>query len=151
MPDSLEYFVRPFVSPNAHGNVIIPSAPAGSRERATITWGKPTVLPPVQAGVNFQVVCCKDTLSEDKRKTEKVRIYQGGDPSSPNYIDWEPPLSMDLNKKEQNNCGDNWDDISGVAQAIDSDLAGWQSLMDQVTGTSAQNCGATWNFKSQLS
>jgi hypothetical protein len=151
MPDgSLEYLVRPYVTPNAQGAIIIPSAPRGSREKATLTWGQPTTIPPIQTGENFQVVCCKDGLTEEKRKNEPLRVYQGGDKNSPNYIDWERPLQMDLKKKESNTCGDNQDDISNVAQEVHADLAMWESIMHSGTLSGSSNCAAQWNFKSKL-
>lgn len=148
--DSLEYVVRPYVAPNAQGNVIIPSTPSGSRERATITWGKPTTLPAVSSGVNFSVACCKDTLDEQQRTTETVRINITKTDVDAGYAEFERPTTVNLNKKEQNSCGDNWDDISGVAQAVDADLADWTTLMSQVT-SSGTNCGETWKFKNQSS
>jgi hypothetical protein len=148
--DALEYVVRPYTTPNAQGQVIIPSTPVARPQSATLKWGATATMPQVSTGINFQVVCCKDDLNEKTRKTEQVRVYQDGDKTSPNYIDYEYPLSMNLDKKETNTCGDNWDDISVVAQEVNADLAGWQDLMQQVTGAPA-NCGQSWNFKSQLS
>ena len=152
MPDgsSLEYVVRPYQSPDAHGAIIIPSTPSGSRQAATLKWGAQCTVPDITGGMSFQVVCCKDQLGEQKRENyPPQRMYQNNDPTSANWVDYAPTKTMELTKKEKNSCGDNWDDISGVAQAIDSDLAGWQSLMDQVTGTSDKNCAQAWSFKPQ--
>jgi hypothetical protein len=149
--DALEYVVRPYTTPNAQGQVIIPSTPVAKPQSATLKWGAMATMPQVATGINFQVVCCKDTLHEKDRKTETVRVYQNGDNTSPNYIDYERPLSMNLEKKESNTCGDNWDEISGVAAAVDASIAEWQQYMDETFGTSDKNCGQNWNFKSQLS
>jgi hypothetical protein len=149
--DSLEYAVRPYVAPNAQGAVIIPSTPRGSREKATLKWGASATIPPVETGVNFNVVCCKDNLTEKDRKTEKIRVYQGGDEKSPNYIDYERPLSMNLTKKESNTCGDNWDQISGVAAAVDASLDAFSAEIHSGTAaTPDKNCGQGWHFKSKL-
>jgi hypothetical protein len=148
--DALEYVVRPYATPNAHGAIIIPSTPRDSRQRATLTWGKPTTMPPVEnTGVNFDVLCCKDDLTELSRESDKKRIFQNGDESSENWVDVERPNMLKLNKKEKNTCGDNWDAISGVAQQVDSTLAEWQNLISSVTGTSDKNCGEQWHFKNQ--
>jgi hypothetical protein len=149
--DALEYAVRPFTTPNAQGTVIIPSTPRGSRQKATLKWGVPVTIPPVQTGVNFNVVCCKDNLTEKDRKVEPLRVYQGGDQKSPNYIDWERPLSMNLDKKESNTCGDNWEDISWVAQEVSADLAAFSDAIHSGTAaTPDKNCGQGWKFKSKL-
>jgi hypothetical protein len=149
MPDALEYVVRPYTAPSPHGGTVIPSTPRGSRQKATLTWGVPTTMPEV-SGMNFNVVCCKDTLTEQNRESDTVRVYQNNDKNSPNWTDWERPNTLNLDKKESNTCGDNWDDISGVAQQVNADLAQWDSLMQQVTGAPT-NCGQSWHFKNQSS
>ena len=148
--DALEYVVRPFTSTDAHGAIIIPSAPKGSREKATLTWGQPISVPEIQTGINFNVVCCKDALNEHERTTESVRVYQDGDENSPNYIDYDRPLTMNLEKKESNTCGDNLDDISMVAQEVHADIAMWENIMNSGTTARPKNCGQSWKFKSKL-
>lgn len=147
--DALEYAVRPYTAPNAQGQIIIPSTPRSSRDRATITWGSKAEMPPVQSGVNFNTVCCSDDLTEQSRKSTKIRVYQNNDDTSPNWVDYEQPTDLTLNKKEQNSCGDNWDDISGVAAGIDSYFQQFQQFFDQQTGNSPQNCGTSWHFQTQ--
>lgn len=39
-----EYAVRPFQSRDAHGRIILPAAPGGFDQRATLTWGAKTSL-----------------------------------------------------------------------------------------------------------
>jgi hypothetical protein len=157
MPDGLEYIVRPFTTPGPHGTTIIPSTPSGSRERATLTWGAAADMPARSeiAGVNFEVVCCKESLSENDRKTEKIRVFQtleDGTISDTNWIDYERPISMRLKKAEENKCGDDWDQISGVAQSINTSLD--QFSDDIHSGTvskSAGNCATSWSFKNLAS
>jgi hypothetical protein len=144
--DALEYVVRPYTAPDAHGRIIIPSTPAGSRQRATLVWSASATPSPAVNAVNFNVVCCKDALEEQTRESDEVTIpIQDG----ASEIVVSRPNSMKLSKKESNTCGDNWDQISNVAQEVNADLAGWQSLMNQVTGTSDKNCGQTWKFHNQ--
>jgi hypothetical protein len=147
---ALEYVVRPYQSPNANGTIIIPSTPSGSREQATLKWGTQCTIPEV-SGENFQVVCCKDQLTELDRNSERIRVYQNGDPTSDNWVDLMRAKTMDLKKNEKNSCGDNWDDISGVAQQIDSILSGFASYFNQVTGNPDKNCAELWTFKPQAS
>jgi len=54
----LEYSVRPFQSPGAHGRGVIASTPHGTRDRATLTWGgKGDALPPVKSRGGTSVEC----------------------------------------------------------------------------------------------
>jgi hypothetical protein len=101
--DALEYVVRPYTTPDAHGRIIIPSSPRGTREKATLTWGGGALTPParkeVSDGVNFEVVCCKENLKENSRKSDKKRIFQNGDESSANWVDVATPDSLRLKKR----------------------------------------------------
>jgi hypothetical protein len=147
MPDALEYVVRPYTAPDAHGRIIIPSTPT-RREHATLTWGATGTMPQ-PTGINFQVVCCKDALDEMERQSDDVDIpiQDAGDGTS--HVTVSRPNSMTLSKKETNTCGDNWDQFSGVGQEVNSIISDFQSLMDETTGTSAKNCGETWKFHNQ--
>jgi hypothetical protein len=150
MPDALEYAVRPYQSPDAHGAIIIPSTPTGSREKATLTWGAKATMPEV-SGINLTTACCTNNLTEHDRQSDKIRIYQDDDPSSSNWVDVERAKTMNLDSKEKNNCGDNWDDISAVAQGIDTELAAYADYFTAIQGQQPTNCGQTWNFKNQSS
>src|SRR4051812_4430711 len=79
----LEYVVRPFQSPGAHGAIIIPSTPSGSRERATITWTAESTLPDAKF-TGIAVTSKKEDDVETGRDTETVR-NTGNDPE--NWID----------------------------------------------------------------
>jgi hypothetical protein len=148
MPDALEYVVRPYQSPNAHGAIIVPSTPTGGHQKAFRQWGAKATLPEVQ-GVNFNTACCKDELKEQDRTSERIRVYQNGDTSSDNWVDLERAKTMNHTKKDNNTCGDNWDDISGVANQIDNILADFAAFFNQQTGNQPKNCTETWSFKNQ--
>jgi hypothetical protein len=79
----LEYVVRPFQSPGAHGAIIIPWTPSGSRERATITWTAESTLPDAKF-TGIAVTSKKEDGTETSRDSETVRIT-GNDPE--NWID----------------------------------------------------------------
>jgi hypothetical protein len=150
--DSLEYVVRPYTTPNAHGQIIIPSTPRGTHARATLTWDGQMTIPTrteVSDGVNFEVVCCQESLSEVSRKSKPERIYQNGDVNSSNWADIERPTSLRLKKKENNTCGDDWDQISGVAQEVNSVLAEWEADMNSGTTARPKNCSTSWQFKNE--
>jgi hypothetical protein len=152
MPDGLEYVVRPYQARGQFGQVVIPATPAASRERATLTWGAQSTMPARQDGVGFQVVCCNEDLDEQSRESDTVRIT---DPTnSANYVDVARPRTVKLKKQGKNNCGDDWDQISGVAQAVDSSLAEFAG--DIHSGTAAiggdpAQCNVGWKFQNQQS
>jgi hypothetical protein len=143
--DSLEYVVRPYQTPGPHGTILIPSTPKNTRERATLTWGAKTEMPVPDTGVN--VTCCSEGLKEKTRSAKRIRVYQNDDENSPNWVDVERPETMSLNKKEKNDCISDWEQISGVAQAIsgtfDQDLIQMGDPSESDGGT----CGVNWTFK----
>jgi hypothetical protein len=146
--DSLEYVVRPYVTPNAHGQIIIPSAPRGSHERATLTWSGAAEVPAPQEisdGVNFEVVCCQEGLNESSRENTIERIAQQTNPD--NWVDVARAASLKLKKKESNKCGDDWSQISWVAQEIDAELAVYSADIHSGTASGTQNCSVGWTFK----
>jgi hypothetical protein len=146
--DALEYIVRPYQTPDALGRIIIPSAPRGSPERATITWGGPADMPQrteVSDGVNFEVVCCQEDLTESSRESNDVQIPIQEDA---NYVTVSRPTSLKLKKKELNKCGDNWDQISGVAQEVNAALEEFSDAIHSGTvSKSSKNCSVGWKFK----
>lgn len=147
---SLEYVVRPYQTPNAHGQIIIPSTPSSSRERATLTWGAKATMPSVGQGISFEVVCCKENLDEQKRTTSRQRVYQNNDSTSPNWVDWDRAETVNLNKKEQNSCGDDWDQISGAAAEIDATLAQYAAGFAPWGGSASstgKKCDTVWKLK----
>jgi hypothetical protein len=153
--DALEYVVRPNTTPDAHGHIIIPSTPRGTQERATLTWGatsKITVPSPVEVsdGVNFEVVCCQEGLTEQTRVSEEVTIR---DPEgSTSYVTVQRPKTVSLKKKDKAKClsGPSLEDISDVAQAVNQDLAQWDQWMKEgTTGGGSKNCSVKWTLKNE--
>lgn len=148
MPDAIEYIVRPYVTPDSYGNIIIPSTPRGSRDRATLTWGQPGNVAPAKTetdGVNFEVICCQEALQENTRTSKTKRIFQNGDEDSENWVDVERPQTLKLKKKEHNKCGDDWDAFSGVGQEISSALAEFAANISSLV-TRDKNCAVSWAF-----
>jgi hypothetical protein len=153
--DALEYVVRPYTTPNAHGSIIIPSTPRGTRERATLTWGKDsaiTIPTPVEVsdGVNFDVVCCKEALNELDRESDPERVYQNGDVNSFNWVDVLRPKSLRLKKKEKNSCfGPGLSETSDVAQQINDTNSQWEYALNSGTASTQTNCSVSWGFKNK--
>jgi hypothetical protein len=153
--DALEYVVRPYTTPNAHGSIIIPSTPRGTRERATLTWGKDSAITtptPVEVSdaVNFEVVCCKEGLNELDRKSDSERVYQNGDVNSSNWVDLERPKKMRLKKKEKNSCfGPGLSETSDVAQSINESNAMWEYALNSGVTRTHTNCSVSWAFKNE--
>jgi len=100
----LEYIVRPFQAPNAHGTIVIPSTPTESTETAILTWGGESTLPEVQyTEVGFVTKKQREDFTEKKRDTERVRIT-GNDPE--NYIDVDRSKKLYLDKKTSDDDGE---------------------------------------------
>jgi hypothetical protein len=96
----LEYIVRPFQQPNAHGTIIISSNPKETEERAIITWGGEATLPDTQfITTGFQIATCKEDSIELRRDSSTTRIY-GNDPE--NWIDVNRADKLYLDKQEEN-------------------------------------------------
>jgi hypothetical protein len=97
----LEYIVRPFQAPTAHGTIIIPSTvTTESTESAVISWGGEATLPETNFStltVNFAT--CKEDSKELRRDTETVRIT-GNDPE--NWVDVNRATKLYLEKQEEN-------------------------------------------------
>jgi hypothetical protein len=150
MPFDLSYVVRPFVTPNAHGQIIIPSTPRGSHERATLTWGGGAFQLPerkeVSDGVEFNVVCCQEALSEKSRISQRERVYQNDDQSSDSWVDVERPTSVRLQKKSQNSCGDDWGQTEGTAQAVNPALDQYGNAMSSGVVAKGDTCSVGWTF-----
>ena len=117
---SLEYVVRPYQTPNAQGQIIIPSTPRGAAQRATIKWGAQSTLPqPVFAGVTMK--CCDQKSKELSRTGETVRIH-GSDGES--YIDVFRANKLKLNHKTQTQgCDDPGWETSHAVQGVLTDFS----------------------------
>jgi hypothetical protein len=151
MPDSLEYVVRPYQTPGAHGSLIIPSRPTATRERATMTWGAPGTMPEVtevdSEGIGFEVVCCNEQLNERDRTSETKRIFQRGDTSSENWVDVQRPKTLRLKKRDKNTCIGN-SGISFAAIEVSAALAEFSSAIHSGTASPrAKHCSVEWKFK----
>lgn len=130
---SLEYIIRPFQSPLSQGGVIIASSQHGTIERATLTWGAKSAVPPVKpTGVQF-AGCCQETSDEDSRDTETHRIYDASEPE--NWIDVQRTTQLRLNKNTKDDCAGDWDQFSGVGLEITDALD--QFSADIHSGTAA--------------
>jgi len=150
--DGLEYVVRPYQSPNAHGAIIIPSTPSASRERATLTWGAKATMPTPTSGISFNVVCCQEQLDEQTRETEQVQVPITVSDVQDGYYTVERPKTLSLKKKEKNNCGDDWDQLSTTAQEINADLAAFAANFHSGTtsvGGNGGTCNTKWNLKNK--
>ena len=144
MPHGLEYIVRPYQSPGRNA-FLIPSAPGASNQRATITWGADATIPEPK-GIGFNVVCCKEQLDEQSRQSDTVQIPIQDDA---NYVEVQRPNTVSLNKKENNTCGDDWDQFSGVGAEISADFASLGEAIHSGTTSTGGNCQAQWKLKNQ--
>ena len=146
MPHGLEYVVRPYQAPNAHGVTIIPATPSGSRERATLSWGALSDMPEVKprdSAVN--VVCCMEQSTETARKSTSETIRQAGKPE--NYVVVRRPYQVKLQKKEKNKCASDWAQISDVAADVEATLAEFKADITEGRNTNKdKKCGQIWNL-----
>jgi len=111
-----EYFVRPFQSPDAHGRIVIPSAPQGFDQRATLTWGNKTTLDSEAGKKGISVTthwpdftegdqgCCVEQLQEQGRSSTTVKIVDSHDPE--NWITVRRATELSMDKNHQNTCND---------------------------------------------
>lgn len=112
---SFEYFVRPFQSVDAHGRTIIPAAPEGTVQRATLTWGAKADLQPFKQGSISVSTHWPDNYSDSPCCTEVSE--QKGVPDYNQYTITNlgpsggiiSPVSrgslVEMNKKTKNACG----------------------------------------------
>jgi len=115
---SLEYLVRPFQTPGAHGRIVIPSSPSAGTQRATLTWGAkiaPNSLPKATTtGVNVE--CCNEVSTEESRKGDDITIKASNEPE--NYITVRRATEVKLRKKDDNKCDDWLANNSYVAAGV---------------------------------
>jgi hypothetical protein len=150
--DALEYVVRPYTTPNAHGSIIIPSTPRGSHEKATLTWGGGAFELPerkeVSDGVSFEVICCQEALSEDTREVDEVTVTDptGGE----SYVIVQRPKTLQLKKKGTNTCADDeWGQTHAAPQAINPALDEYGDTITSGVVTTGDTCAVKWNFNNQ--
>jgi hypothetical protein len=130
-----EYFVRPFQAPDSQGRIIIPSTPSG-HERATLTWGAKTSSLPAVEKTGTSVDCCSEHLDEVERTTERVKIIDQVN-SPENYMIVERATNVKLRKKHEDKCAADWNQMSGVASAINGAFASLEADIE------AEGSGAT--------
>jgi len=129
---SLEYVVRPFQSPGALGGLVIPSTPQPTNERATLTWGAKSDVPPVKQSVGF-AGCCQEDATERDQQYEPVTIYnQGSDGGS---VSFQRAHKFNFDKTSKDQCAGDWDQFSGVGLEITDALE--QFAADIASGTAA--------------
>jgi hypothetical protein len=142
-----EYLVRPYQSPRSQGSVIIASTPSAPGEKAVLTWGASAQLPAAK-GISFNTACCKEQSDEQSRETDIIRIENPDDSSQ--YMVVARAKKLLMNKEEKNQCGDNWDQFSGVGLEVTAELAIYAA--DIASGDTRGNsqpaqCQQTWNLK----
>jgi hypothetical protein len=143
-----EYLVRPYQSPRSQGSVVIPSTPSAPTEKAVLTWGASATLPVQAKGISFNTACCKEKSDEQSRETDIIRIENPNDSSQ--YMVVERAKKLLLNKEEKNQCGDNWDQFSGVGLEVTAELSIYAA--DIASGDTRGNsqpaqCQQIWNLK----
>lgn len=138
----LEYIVRPFQAPNAHGTIIISSTPTESTETAVLTWGGEATLPAVTfIETGFNTKKNREDFDEKKRDSDTVRIM-GQDPEddSPSYIDVQRSnkLYLDKNTSPDMNASD-----AGQTGYVDISNTSEGQLLGSMGATRAQLTKAT--------
>jgi len=118
----LEYTVRPFQSPAPHGSGRIPSTPRDTREKATLTWGaKSTVSGDIKGRGGINVVCCREEAGEIDREMEPRQVNSGIDPR--HYFQVSRATKIKFSKTDSNDCIKGWEQMSGVAAAVEDWMA----------------------------
>jgi len=146
----IENIVRPFQTPLVMGTkrvvVQVVSAPGAD---AGISWGTAGTVPAAgqvpkdetPAGYGFTLELCDDTMDENNRETEDVRVENPDDPSQ--YIIYKRAKSINFKKTQQKK----------LVGAIRTETTTWQE-MDIWAGTpfgpvdKQDKCKSTFNFKS---
>ena len=136
----LEYAVRPFGPPNAQGKTLLPATPANTRQRATLTWGASSTLPPPQY-TNVKFACCTENNKELDRTGETVRIT-GNDGES--FVDVFRANKLHLNKKSHAACdgGLGQGDVA-PSMSFAPSLSFAASSFSSSAGNNDQNCDVT--------
>jgi len=159
MPDSLEFIVRPFQTPSAHGRAIIAATPKGTRENATLTWGGKATLQDVKSNERsgVDVICCRQDHVETYRTGVVREVRNSTKPSVPPSFGYggefpdlrawfRTPVSVTLQKKEKQSCTGEWEQMSGVASAIKNLFADLAADLKAGRGDDPTPCKTTFNF-----
>jgi len=150
----LEYVVRPFQSPWP-GSTVVPSTPRDTREKATITWGaKANIGNDTVSGTGVNVNCCYEQYREAHRDYNVTRVTAQG-PGGPTAIP-EPttyvsyiarPTQVILQKDKQKTCGgDDWMQMSGVAQGIEGAFADLEKDLHLGSTDDPGPCKVIWKL-----
>jgi hypothetical protein len=133
-----EYFVRPFQTPDSNGRVIIPSTPSG-HERATLTWGAKTSSLPAPERTGTNVNCCGEELDEGERDGEVHKISSVESPGL--FVLEHRPTQVKLRKKHEDKCAADWNQMSGVASAVESAFSSLEADIEaQGAGADVDHC-----------
>jgi len=108
-----EYAVRPFQTPGAQGRIVIPSAPQGFDQRATLTWGNKTSLDSAagKKGISvtthwpdFSEGCCVEVSQQESNEMDDIRIDNEGTNGGSVTVKRARWVKMD--KEHKDACGD---------------------------------------------
>jgi len=108
-----EYAVRPFQTPGAQGRIVIPSAPQGFDQRATLTWGNKTSLDSAagKKGISvtthwpdFSEGCCTEVSQQASNEMDDIRIDNLG--TNGGSVTVKRARELQLDKTHDNRCGD---------------------------------------------
>ena len=149
MPHGIEYIVRPFASPGSLGNIVIPATPQATPEVAHIVWGGHGTMPVVKLlNPDTVVNTKKETLNEQDRDVDPVRIEQAGKPE--NYIDVERAKTLRLDKIEDiSNQSLSYNFYAAQTPKLDPAMDPYleQFRSPQQNTTSSGPSKVTWNLK----
>lgn len=140
-----EYAIRPFQSPAPHGRTIIPSTPRDTREKAILTWGAKTTVTGGIQGRGVNVVCCREEASEVDRDSDGGSVVNAAyDPRNTFTVVRASKIRFD--KTDSNDCIKGWDQMSGVAAAVDEWMAEFTADLHAGTGDTKVGCQHLWTL-----
>jgi hypothetical protein len=148
MPDGFEYVVRPWQSPNAHGQIRIPATPSrGGREAAHLQWGGQGTMPQVRVtGVDFNTRKPNDErLNEQKRESDIIRIEQPGKPE--NYVDVARARQVDLTKQTDEWIYQNLAEEKYAASGLDPALLAYEAEIYRNPNVLITDSNVRWVLK----
>ena len=97
----MEQVVRPFVAGHVFTAKSLPPVPTVTTIKPDITviWGKPITLQMKAIGITNLYGGAQ--LQEVNRTTRTKRVFQGGDETSPNWVDVEEILTLRMRDAQQ--------------------------------------------------
>jgi hypothetical protein len=150
-----EYAVRPFQTPGAQGRIVIPSAPSGADQRATLTWGNKTSLDSIgKKGISvsthwpdFSEGCCKEESAQRTNEMETVRVENQG--ANGGSVTFQRAKSLKLDKTTEDACNtmDAWYNVQTktTGAAVMKSYEPRAAQMD-VRTPEPEKCQVTANF-----